>query len=147
MKARHVLAVFAGSAISLILTLVFSVILGVVFIVYYTSTGMDVHAAAKQMDFAHLTQSVPLLLSTIGIGGFAMLVGGFIAGWIGRTAHVLTGLGTGILSTLVSIPFFFWYPLWYDLVCVVATIGPAAMGGYVARIFVGPRAAAPATQP
>jgi len=133
----HVLGVLAGVVIGFVLTLVLGLVWAVGMVIYFTAKGLSAHQAATQLDFAHLTASMPCLLATLGMGAFALLVGGLIAGLIGGTGQVMTGLVTGIVSTVVSIPFCFLYPYpaWYDVACVVVTIGPAAMGGYLARVL------------
>ena len=130
MSWRHVLGVFVSVVSAFVLTLALSALLGLAALAYFTVTNLT----AQQMDFPHLSTSPPVLLASLGLGGFAMLVGGYIAGCIARTGQVVTGLITGIASTVLSIPFFFWYPPWYDAACIVATVGPAAMGGYWARV-------------
>ncbi|HEX4139170.1 MAG TPA: hypothetical protein VHY09_02405 [Candidatus Methylacidiphilales bacterium] len=132
---RRVLAVFVGVVSSFAITVVLSVVLGLLMLAYWTLCVLSLRGAARQMDFTHLTASVPFLLATLGLGGFALLIGGFLAGWVARSGQVMTGLTTGITSTVISIPFFFWYPAWYDAACIVATIAPAAMGGYLARLM------------
>jgi hypothetical protein len=137
MNWRHVLGLFAGVVSGFFLTVALGIVWAVVMVLYYLSKGLSGYQAATQMDAAHLCASLPCLLATLGMGAFALLIGGLIAGWIARTGQVMTGLATGIVSTVISIPFFFWYPYpaWYDVACVVVTIGPAAMGGYLARVL------------
>ena len=137
MNWRHVLGVLAGVVIVFVLTLVIGLIIGIVLAIFLTEQGASAHQAVGQMDMAHLSTSLPILLLSLGVGSFIVLLGGLLAGWIAGTGQVMTGLATGIVSTLLSFPLFFLhpYPLWYEVVAIVLTIGPAAMGGYVARIL------------
>jgi hypothetical protein len=143
MTWRHFLGVFAGVVCGFVLSLAFGMVMGIGMLIYYTSQGASVHQATKQLDFAHLSASLPFLIATLSAGAFALLLSGFLAGWIGRTHPVLTGLVTGIVSTVLSLPFCFLYtyPLWYNVAGVVVTIGPAAMGGYLARVLASLRRA------
>jgi hypothetical protein len=143
MSWRHVLAVFAGVFGSFVITLVLGMGLGLAMLAYSTAAGHSAGDAARQMDLAHMTASPAFLLVTLGLGLFAVLLGNFLACLIPPSGQVLTGLVSGIVSTVISIPLFFWYPLWYDLACLPATIGPAATGGYLALLVTRSRRARP----
>jgi len=133
MTWRHPLGVLAGMVSAFVITIALSVCMGLAALAYFTVTSLT----ARQMDFAHLSTSTPILLASLGLGAFALLLGGLFAGWIARSRQVLTGLATGVASIVFSIPFFFLYPYpaWYNVAAVAATLVPAAAGGYLARVF------------
>ena len=138
MKGRHVLAIAVGVVGGFVLSLIVGLVMGAAMVAYYATQGMPMQKIAIQLNFAHLVSSIPFLLASLGGGGFALLVAGFVAGWIARSHQLVTGLILGAVSVVISVPFYFWYPLWYNIVCIVFTIGPAAMGAYAAQVMLKP---------
>jgi hypothetical protein len=137
MTWSHVLGVGVGSVFGLVFSLVLGMVMAIVILIYYMSMGAPLHQAVLQLNVAYLNGALFVLLSTLALGAFVMLLSGCLAAWLGRTYPVLIGLATGIATTVLSLPFcfFYTYPLWYNLAGVVVTIGPAAMGGYLARVL------------
>jgi hypothetical protein len=89
------------------------------------------------LDAAHLYKSIPLLLASLGIGGFFTVVGGLITAWMAKTHQVKNATVMGLVSIVLGLPFWGSYPLWYNVIAVLVVLGAAATGGYFAKcIFV-----------
>jgi len=129
------LAIIVGLAVDIVGSLALGFVFGIVLVVFHLMQGIPIQDIATQMDAKHLNQSVIFLLASLGVGGIGSLVGGFVTGWMAKASRVTNGFAMGILSTLVSIPFWGTDPLWFNLLGVVMTMGMATTGAYFADLI------------
>lgn len=135
MRGLKFSAIIVGALVDVIVSILLGVPFAIILIAYHTSQGMTMAAATEQIQKeAH---SVLMLLASIGLGGTGSLVGGFVAGWMARHHRVTNGAGAGILSVLLSVFAWSGYPLWFNLLGVVITVGLAASGAYLSHLIFG----------
>ena len=139
MKDVKFLAIFAGSVVAMVGSLASGLVLGIILIIYHVSQGTPLKDMSSVMDQKHLSNSMPLLVCSLGLGGFFCLVGGFVTGWMAKVSPMKNGLLMGVLSTLLTVFFWSYYPAWFNVVGSVFTIGPAMAGGYLAQVFLSRR--------
>jgi hypothetical protein len=139
MKGFKFLAIFVGLVVDIGGSFLSGVVIAVVMMIFYATKGMPLKEISTQMDAAHLGQSIPVLLSSIGVGGFFTVVGGFVTGWLAQSFQLKNALLMGLLSALFGAVFWTFSPLWYNIVCVLITPVAAAVGGYFAQCIFVPR--------
>jgi hypothetical protein len=139
MKDVKFLAIFIGVIVDIVGSFTSGLVLGIILIIYHVAQGTPLKDISSVMDQKHLSQSIPFLLSSLGLGGFFSLVGGFVAGWMAKVSPTKNGLIMGVISTLLSIFFWSFSPAWFNAAGCLFTIGPATAGGYLAFVFFGRR--------
>ncbi len=145
MGRPRILAIVAG----VITDILSSSVLQILFVILITIVLMAKGQTSKDV-MADMTPgpnaSIPLLLALSGIGAVGSLLGGFVTGWIARHHRLFNAFLTGSISVLTAVYFIKEYPIWYDCLGVVLTIGPAVAGGYFADLIFGRAEPPPARQ-
>jgi len=128
-------AIMAGVAVDVGASIGSGIIVGCSVIWY----GMVRHTPLKDvfslMADPEFHRLMPVLLAILGLGGFSSLIGGFTTGWVARSHEAKNGLLTGVVSTLVGIPFWDACATWYVVLGVTTTIVSAWAGAFLAPII------------
>ncbi len=88
-------------------------------------------------DVNVLQQDLALMLPLVLIGFLGTVVGGSVAGWMGRESEWLHGALVGVIAVLgtVIVEPFSPDPTWFTTVSLIGC-GPAGLlGGYLAGLF------------
>jgi ABC-type thiamin/hydroxymethylpyrimidine transport system permease subunit len=141
MKDLKFLAIFVGWVVDIFGTLLFGFGMTIVLMIFFAAQGMPLKQITVQTNTAHLDQSLPILLASLGIGGFSTVVGGFVTGWMAKVSQLKNAVVMGLLSTLFGVVFWSFSPLWFNIVCTLITPAAAATGGYFAQCIFVPRRA------
>jgi hypothetical protein len=132
---RNILGVFVGVVTDIVVSMILGLLFGVLLGAYELAQG--VHALDLVAHPNKFVQQAPALLAEAGLGAFGSLVGGFVTGWIARTNRVVCGIIMGCGSVLVSLPFWYASPLWYNILGAFLTIGMATAGAFAAEALLG----------
>jgi hypothetical protein len=139
MRDVKYLAIFTGLAVDIGCSLGCGMVLGILMVIYHLSQGVPAPKLLEVMDGKHLAGSVPFLVTTLGLGGFGSLLGGFVTGWLAKVSEMKNASITGILSILLSVFFWNMYPIWYNAAGCLFTVGPAIAGGFFSHVIFGHR--------
>lgn len=84
-------------------------------------------------DVQGLQFSLWALAPAFVIGITFTILGGFVAGRVAKTRQVFHGGVTGVVSTLIGLPFSFSWPVAYAVLSFVCTPPAAMLGGHLSR--------------
>jgi hypothetical protein len=138
MKDIKFFAIFVGLIVDIFGSLFSGIVISIVVAIYLAVQGMPLKQISVQLSSTE-EQSFLALHAAIGIGEFSTFVGGFVTGWMAKSAQLKNALIMGILSTLLGALFWSFNPLWFNIVCIPFTPASAAVGGYLAYVFFGQR--------
>jgi len=139
MKDVKFLAIFVGLIVDICGSLLTGVVIGVGLTVFYAAQGVPLKQITAQLSSEQLNNSFLMLFTSIGLGEISVLAGGFITGWMAKNHAVKNALITGSISAALGLAFAGFYPIWYNILCVLLTPSIAALGGYIAQLLFGNR--------
>jgi len=121
-------AIALGVITDLIGSLILSIPIGVIGTVIHLSRG------GKPETFkAFLHSNIPLLLFSLIIGLALVIVGGVVTAYIAKEKRVWNAFLTGVVISLVGIPFSLSLPFWFSALSFVLTIPSATFGGWIVQ--------------
>ncbi len=140
MKDFKFLAIFLGLILDIAGSLFSGIIIAILLMAYDALLGMSLKNIMVEMDAVHLSHNLLAQLLGLGFGEFFTFAGGFLVGWMARGYEVKNALTMGLVSAVLGLAFWSFYPAWYNIVCLLLTPAVGTAGGRVARIvFVSPR--------
>jgi len=119
-----------GLGVDFLGTLVASLLMAIAWGTVVTLRGGDAGQVEASLN------SIAFLASASGVGGLLSLAGGYVAANWARRRSTTHGVAAGVLSLVLSLPFFLvpgaTVPLWLTVAGLVLHLPLAASGGYIA---------------
>ena len=124
-KRIRITALIAGLAADFIGTVLFAIVVTVVFLSLRHGSGESPQAALQKIS----RDTAFLVIGYFGGIVFTFL-GAYITARMSRPDSVLNALVFGIISTLFVVFLASMYPLWYNVLCVLTIIQVSLVPGY-----------------
>ena len=125
---------FKGIVLAALVVLVLDTIAGLGMAVFMGDSSLLEGNDQQTKDAIEaLTLSTNFLLGSVIFGTLATIVGGYVAGRIGKTAPYLNAGIIGVLGIVFGLLLNKDYPLWFNVAGFVSVLPAALLGGHLAR--------------
>jgi len=138
MKGISIKAVLIGWIVDFVLEFAGGLVLATALVVYVMYGSNNNHGHFDLPAYTRLSHSPPVLLISIVLGVGGSLIGGFVTGWIASTSRMKNAYALSIVELVFSVaflPFMQSYPIWFDVLGTVVTVGFTILGGLISQLI------------